>query len=116
MPHLPITRERLLALLLIVFGVRVLAPPNGSLVNLNPRVSILHHHPPLGCGFLAIFRKLSFHYRLHRKWAKGNIVSRLSRTFPPGEVLTRSPHDLELDTPLQHPLSPSPISRPCSNA
>lgn len=75
MSHLPVTGKRLLALLLIILRIRIFAPPDGSLINFNSRVSIFHHHPPLGRGFLAVFRKLDFHYRLDGERTKCVTVS-----------------------------------------
>lgn len=47
MSNLSVAGQLLLALLLIVFRVGILSSSDGRLVDFDPRVAVLEHHPTL---------------------------------------------------------------------
>lgn len=57
----------MLFLLLLVLGVRILAPSNGHFINRNARMAILRQDTPLGRNSLAILGELYFERELHGK-------------------------------------------------
>ena len=63
--YLSVGGNRRLALLLIVFRVRVFPSADGSFVDLDARVTVLHHQSSVSGCFLAVFGDFGFHHRLN---------------------------------------------------
>jgi hypothetical protein len=73
--HLSVRGDRGFTLLLVVLGIRVLAPADGGFVNLHTWMTVLKSHSTFGGLYLAIFRELLLVGSLNGEWSVSGLLT-----------------------------------------